>query len=610
MFSRFPEGYWAALGAARACALGRRLDQITTIFRTAGTLAAGIRRHPDRAAVVSRHGILTFAEFGAAAERLAAQLVHNGMRCDDIVGIRTGRTLNLAVAVFGVMRAGGAFCVLDPADPPGRLAQLRKTGARFIVENGDRTAEPVLRMIAEPTGRAPESGHGTPDSLAYAVFTSGSTGAPKAIGMRRASVDNLVAWTVGATSRLPLRTLQFAALGFDVFFQEVLTTWCSGGTLYLPADEERHDLSRVAELIGEWQIQRLFLPPVALYRLAGLAAGERRQLASLREVIAAGERLRITTDVRALFSRLPGCRLHNHYGPAETHVATAYTLTGDAAAWPAEVPIGVPISNVRAQLVGRDGKPVPDGTAGELHIAGAGLARGYLNAPALTADRFLPTSDGGRTYRTGDLAVRRRDGLLYFAGRTDDQLKIDGYRVEPGEVEARLSMHPDVRECAVTAQPSPSGDLRLVAYVVPDAPVDYPRIRRYLSRFLPSFMIPRQLVTVTALPLAANGKVDRQRLASCDSPPRGGQPARAAGEADHPPATPWEREIAGIWAGVLDVPAVPRNAHFLELGGSSLMAGLVISRLYRSHGTRISLQEFFADPTVRGLAARTSARKP
>ncbi|MGW2490901.1 non-ribosomal peptide synthetase [Streptomyces sp. NPDC001606] len=528
-------------------------------------IRARLRERPRSAAVVTADGRMSRAELWQRAEELAGRLAAGGLRPGEVVAVHTGRTAELPVAVLGTLLAGGAFCVLDPAYPEARLRQLRRdSGARF-----DLTAGLRLTPGADP---APAR-----EQLAYVVFTSGSTGTPKAIGMPHRGLDNLVAWTLASTSARPLRTLQFAPLGFDVFVQEAFTAWCSGGPLYLPAEDERRDLVRLAGLLDEWGIERLFLPPVALLRLAEVALHTGRYPRALREVAAAGEALRVTPQLRRFFAALPECRLHNHYGPAETHVATAHTLTGPPAQWPDAPPIGRPIPGFTARVVD-----------GELWLAGAGVSYGYLNDPELTGRRFLPVPWAeGPAYRTGDLAARRADGTYDYLGRADDQVKIRGHRVDPGEVEAVLGRYPGVRECAVAARQA-AGEPQLVAYVVGDPS----GVRAYLARSLPEYLVPRQVVAVPELPLTAHGKTDRARL---PDPPA----APAEGE---PPQDEWERTVASVWSAVLGRPDIGRDQHFLDLGGSSLSAALVIARLRERHRGPIALEDFLAAPTVRGLA--------
>nr|APD71503.1 non-ribosomal peptide synthetase 5 [Streptomyces sp.] len=535
-----------------------------------------VRARPEAPALVTPAGTTSRAELWSRAGRLAERLTARGLLPGEVVVVHTGRTEELLVAVVATLRAGGAFCVVDPAYPPARIRQIhRDSGARLVVTAG-----------LELHGREPAPAR---EGLAYVVFTSGSTGRPKAVGMPHRAVDNLISWTLASTSALPLRTLQFAPLGFDVFVQEVFTALCSGGVLHLPSDEERRDLLRVAELLDEWRIERLFLPPVALARLADLAPHTGRCPRSLREVAVAGEALRITPQLRRFFEELPGCRLHNHYGPSETHVAVAHTLTGPPRSWPDLPPIGTPVTGFEARVVD-----------GELWLTGTGVGYGYLNDPAGTARRFVPAqgpaggpavpaqgSAGNLAYRTGDLVERRPDGTLHYLGRGDEQVKIRGHLVDPAEVEAVLSALPGVRECAVVARRT-AGELQLVAYVVGGAA----GLRERLAAQLPGHLVPAHVLALDSLPLSPNGKSDRSGLPAPAGPEvRGDSPHGAV-----------ERDVASVWSGVLDRAEVGRDQDFRALGGTSLSAALVLARLRARYPARVDLTTFLSAPTVRGLA--------
>lgn len=613
-------------------------------MRVGELIGEQVRRRPDATALIAPDGRIGYAELDRRANALARRLVREGVRPGDVVLVQAPRGLRLGVAVLAVLRAGGAFCVVDPGYPEDRTRHMwQRSGARIALTTADqapgRTADRIpgqaprfardgIRVLVmdgdgtEDTGAADgayEPVPARPEDPAYVVFTSGSTGGPKAIAMPHRALDNLIAWTLASTSGRPLRTMMFAPLGFDVFVQEVFTAWCSGGTLHTPADDERADLQRMLDRLVEWEIERLFVPPVALSRLADLACAFDRFPTGLREVAAAGEALRVTPGIRAFFERLPGCRLHNHYGPAETHVAVAHTLTGPPRSWPDAPPIGRPIPGFAAHV-----------RAGELWLSGVGLARGYVAEPELTAERFpvAEAEPGGarvRMYRTGDLVARRPDGILEYRGRADDQVKIRGYRVEPAEIEAVLGRHPAVRECAVVPwEPSPGAERQLVAHVVgrPGHEVTEESLRRHLAARLPDHMVPRHLRTVASLPLSPNGKIDRRRL-----PPPVTGPARTpsasrtsaescASSASRAPAVSRpdgvEGAVAEIWSEVLGVPVDARDASrpFGELGGTSLSAALLVTRLHARFQVRVDIHEFLEKPTIDALTALVAERSP
>ena len=281
------------------------------------------------------------------------------------------------------------------------------------------------------------------ENLAYVIYTSGSTGWPKGVAMTHGALGNLISWQI-ANSFAPARTLQFASLSFDVSFQELFSTWCSGGTLLLVSDELRHDELAMLRFLAANQVERIFVPSVYLQHLAEActdATADNGQLpVHLREIITAGEQLKITPQISQLCDRLKDCTLHNHYGPSETHVVIAHTLSGAADDWPRLPPIGRPIANTQIYVLDQNGEPAPIGVAGELCVGGANVSRGYLDRPELTADRFLPNhfsrEPGARLYCTGDLARYQADGTLQWLGRVDGQIKLRGFRLELGEIEA------------------------------------------------------------------------------------------------------------------------------------------------------------------------------
>ncbi len=443
-----------------------------------------------------------------------------------------------------------------------------------------------------------------PDHLSYVIYTSGSTGRPKGVALPHRTLANLIAWQIGASAAPAGRTLQFASPSFDVSVQEVFATWAAGATLVLVPEEVRSDAEALLLCLREARVERLFLPFVALQQLAEAAVGEDKGL-SLREVVTAGEQLQITSEVRALFSRLPGCVLRNQYGPSETHVVTEASLwPGAVEEWPALPPIGRPIVATAVHLLDPRGAPVPVGVPGEVHLGGAGLARGYLGRPELTAERFVPDlwGRGARLYRTGDLARRSSDGEIEFLGRIDHQVKIRGFRVELGEIEAALATHPAVREAVVVARGQGAAK-RLVACVLPAEGVQELRepLRAHLRERLPDYMVPAAFVSVERFPLTPSGKVDRRHLALS-----GPEPQETTG-ADAAPRTPVEEVLAGIFAEVLGLSFVGARDGFFDLGGHSLLATRVISRVRTAFGVELPLRALFESPTVEGLAQTVEA---
>src|SRR5690606_30757677 len=428
-------------------------------------------------------------------------------------------------------------------------------------------------------------------NLAYVLYTSGSTGKPKGVAMTHGPLVNLIQWqTREPGNDAPLRTLQFAALGFDVAFQETFATLATGGELHLIDQDTRLSAGKLFEFIVERRIERLFLPYFALQmlaeglegQLAALAPGERVRC-DLRQVITAGEQLRIEPKIVRFFEHLPGCRLHNHYGPTETHVVTALTLGEDPATWPRLPSIGRPIANARVYVLDGRGRPLPAGVVGELYLAGPVLARGYLKRPDLSDERFLPDPfvvGDARMYRTGDLGRRLPDGSIEYLGRQDFQVKIRGFRVELGEIEAQVMAFPGVREAGVLAREDTPGLKRLVAYLSPQdaaTPVDLERLRQHLIAHLPDYMVPVAYVQMDALPLSPNGKLDRGKLPA----PGRGRPDWAGQYAA--PRSPAETALCRIFADVLDLEDLGRDDNFFDLGGTSLLAFRVLESARREH---------------------------
>ncbi len=402
-------------------------------------------RTPDAPAVIGLDGDeVTYRDLVQRANRLAGHLRRLGVGPEERVALSLERSPEALVAVLAVLKAGGAYVPIDPSYPEERRRFMREDSGAAVLLDGE-----LLRAL-EAAGDIPlpPRMEVDPDNPAYVLYTSGSTGWPKGVTMPHGALANLISWHV---AHLPgqRRTLQLASLSFDVSFQEIFATWAAGGALVLVSEDERRDPAALLALLRKRAVERLFLPFVALQQLAEAAGEEERLSTSLREVITAGEQLRITPAVAALFRRLPGAHLYNHYGPTEAHVVTAYPLQGDPADWPPLPPIGRAIPGTRVLVQDPAGGPAPPGVAGELFLGGVCLARGYLGRPDLTAERFVPDpfagfrgEPGARLYRTGDRARRRTDGVLEYLGRLDKQVKVRGYRIEPGRGRGRAGRVP------------------------------------------------------------------------------------------------------------------------------------------------------------------------
>ncbi|HEY2495744.1 MAG TPA: amino acid adenylation domain-containing protein [Candidatus Angelobacter sp.] len=557
-----------------------------------------------------------YGDLNRQANRLAHYLRALGVKPDTLVAVCVDRSLEMIVGLLAVMKAGGAYVPMDPAYPEERL--------RFMLEDsrpGVLLTQSHLRGLftevredlklidlrgAEPWSNQPDSNpeHTTiglsAKDLAYVIYTSGSTGLPKGVAMPARAAMNMIMWQMNESAWTgPQRTLQFSALGFDVSFQEIFSTLCAGGTLVLIDEEKRRNATDMTRYVIEKGIQRLFLPYVGLQMFAdGVAQiGKEPFACALQEINVAGEQLRINDKIKGLFTRLEHCRLNNHYGPTETHAASAFHLSMERNRWPLLPPIGRPIANAQIYIVDKYEQFVPVGVAGELYIGGAGVARGYLNRPDLTEKRFLKNrfanEEGSRMYRSGDLGRWRPDGTIEFIGRNDSQVKIRGYRVELGEIEAMLQQQSGIRGCAVVAKTGANRSKRLVAYVVGER--DRDELRRDLKGKLPAYMVPSLIVTLHELPLSGNGKVDREALEKFEDLDLGAEHYEA-------PHTEVEEQLAQIWAEALEITRVGRHDNFFDLGGHSLLATLLATRMENAFGIDVPVRAIFESPTLVELA--------
>ncbi|MFE3602201.1 amino acid adenylation domain-containing protein [Streptomyces sp. NPDC059142] len=573
---------------------------------------------PGRAALEQDGRQVTYGELDGLAEAVAGALRAASVRPGDFVAVAVRRSPAMVAAVLGVLKAGAAYVPLDLDHPAERLAMILEDTAApvVLVDAHTRAALPPsaarlldVTAVTEVTGRAPAVPVPPPlippEAVAYVTYTSGSTGRPKGICMPHRAVGNLVGWQLERYAPVPAgqRTLQFASLSFDVSFQEIFSTFAAGGTLVLISEDQRRDVHALADLLTALRVERLFIPAAALQQMAeGHRAGGGLPR-TLRTVISGSEQLVVTDDLRHLFSALPDGRLHNEYGPSETHVTTAHALSGDPADWPAWAPIGRPVTASRLYLLDPWGRPVPVGVTGELYVGGAGPAHGYLGMAAATAAAFVPDpfsgEPGARLYRTGDQARYRPDGTLVFLGRADDQVKISGYRVELGEVRTVLEEHPEVGTAFVRVWGERSADRRLVAYATPSpgADPDEEGLRAYLRARLPAYMVPAAYVLLETFPLTVNGKVDRRRLPE----PRFGSARRGGGERVEPRGGR-ERRVARRFAAVLGTDTVGRDEDFFRLGGSSLLVARLLTNIREEFAVSVPFTGFFGDPTVAGLA--------
>ncbi|MFJ8628730.1 amino acid adenylation domain-containing protein [Kitasatospora sp. NPDC093550] len=572
-------------------------------------VAAAAARTPDAPALEHEGRTTRYAELEAAAERCAAWLRALGVGPGSVVAVRAAPTPLLVTALLGVMKAGAAFTTLDPELPEARLRLLLElSGARLVLTDGP-TPDPLpdgltVAPIEAPDGTAVAAAPGAatePEALACVFFTSGTTGTPKGSMFTH---RGLVNFTLAMAEEFRLapgdRFLQLASTGFDVLVEELFPALAAGATVVLPGARL---LTRGVDLTGYLAEHRITgLELTTAYWHDWTAELERTGAAlppGLRFVAMGGERVR--RDRLAAWQRL-GVPLVHVYGLTEvtctsaTRRVTAEPVPGDA------LPIGRPLPNTTVLLLDGAGQPVPIGSPGELFLGGAGLARGYLGRPGLTAERFVPDpygEPGARLYRTGDLARHRADGEVEFIGRADQQVKIRGHRIEPGEVEARLAELPGIAAAAVIVREDEPGEKRLVGYAVaaPGTAPEAVELRAALRERLPEYLVPSAVVLLPALPLNGNGKLDRGAL------PRPGR-AELAGGAAVAPRTPAEREIAELAGELLDLPAVGVHDNLFDLGLHSLLAARFAARVREACRVEVPLRVFYKAPTVAELALR------
>ncbi|HYR09574.1 MAG TPA: amino acid adenylation domain-containing protein, partial [Longimicrobium sp.] len=610
---------------------------------------AQVERAPHATALVWRDGLLSYAELDARAAAVARRLRAAGVRGGERVAVLAEHSPEAIAALLGVMMAGGAFLPLDPGSPAERLAfTLDDAGAAAVLAQPHlanrlpATTLPIIPLIAEMGGAVPaDTGPAIPyslfpipSSLAYVLYTSGSTGRPKGVGVSHAALAVHLAScveTYGFTA--DDRVIAFAALTFDPWLEEVLAPLCAGASVALrdPAVWSPAELAEAVERMG---ITFVDVPTAYWHQLVDDAPSAEAVKRAARLVGTGGEAMR--PDAAAAWAALPGdAVLLNGYGPTEAVItATAWRVDGAVAASVARLPIGTPFPGRVARVLDARGEPVPAGVPGELCLGGAALADGYLGRPALTAAAFVPdpfaTEPGARLYRTGDRVrwkevrecesakVRKwnddeegeasgvstlalshsRTFALEFLGRVDQQLKVRGFRVEPGEIEAALRASVDVADAAVVARPDATGAARLVAYVVPaiGAKVDVDALRRLCAARMPEYMVPSAFVALDAIPMTANGKVDRRALPEPD----------LSGDADAyvAPRTPTEEIVADVWAELLGVDRVGARDGFFALGGHSLLGTRVVSRIRDRLGAEVPLAALFEAPRLDAFAAR------
>jgi amino acid adenylation domain-containing protein/non-ribosomal peptide synthase protein (TIGR01720 family)/FkbM family methyltransferase len=604
---------WQALGEWNDSAVEVPLDRC---FQQ--ELEAQVARTPHAVAVVSGAVSLTYDQLNQRANGLARSLVSEGAGPESVVALLAPRSADFLVAVLAIFKAGAAYLPLDPEHPALRWRQiLGQSGSRLALAAGDFAAalpavlsglgeeeRPRVLHLGEMLARRQEEGdlgpRATPRNLAYVLFTSGSTGAPKgAMLEHRGMLNHLWAKVDDLGITGADRVAQTASQCFDISVWQFLSPLLAGGRVHIVDPAVSLEPERLLAEILAGEVSIFQTVPSMLRSMLHDAGLRERRLPALRWMVATGEALPPEL-AREWLERFPEVPLLNAYGPTECSDDVTHGFVTAIGAMDAQIAIGRPLANTGIYVLDRDLKPVPIGVAGELYVGGAGVGRGYVGRPDLTADRFLPHpfgASGDRLYRVGDLARWRADGTLDFLGRVDFQVKVRGFRIELGEIEAALTRHPAVAEAVAAVRESAADQARLVAWVTaePGASLDLVGLRTFLQESLPGYMVPAALVVLPALPLTSNGKVDRRALPDPD-------PADVT-VAPVAPRTPAEELVAEIWAEVLRLESVGVDEDFFALGGHSLLATRVMSRLRKAFRVDLPMRALFETPTVAGLAA-------
>ena len=582
-----------------------------------------VNQTPDAVALVFGNTRLSYRQLDQASNKLARYLLGKHVGTDQIVAIMLDRSPEMIIAMLAVIKTGAAYLPLDLTYPIERL-RLMLSGSQAvclltqshnlerltlghqtidiqsILIDDRQTQNSIERESSACIADSDRSCKLSPDHLLYVLYTSGSTGLPKGVGFLHRSLANLIVWQQNEPTPFYTHVLQYSPIGFDASAQEIFNTLTRGATLVLVDEDTRRDSRALLMYLADHQVKSLYTPFVVLDNMAQSKTDFNIDYWP-DEIITAGEQLRITPNLKAIYQAHPHARLYNHYGPTEAHVVSGYSMPKDIGRWEDLPPIGKPIWNTQLYILDASLELVPQGIIGELYISGVGLARGYLNRSGLTAERFIanPYRHGERMYRTGDLARRRPDNNIEYIGRSDTQVKIRGYRIEPGEVEAALlvAAHAEIAQAAVIVRHI-SGEKVLVAYLVlreGAVPLETQALKVLLNRTLPDYMVPSVCIWLDALPLTANGKLDRRALPD---------PELDVSVSNYrAPVSAIESVLCTLFAEITGTPRVGLDDSFFAIGGHSLLAMRLIARMSQETTRVLPLRKLFEYPTP-GLLAR------
>ncbi|NIM11547.1 MAG: amino acid adenylation domain-containing protein [Candidatus Aminicenantes bacterium] len=545
--------------------------------------------HPaNKGEITGETGQLTYGELNKRSNQVARLLYEKGVEPDTAVGIMVERSIEMIVGILAILKAGAAYLPIDPDYPEERIRyMLEDSNAKVLVSE--------VSKVSEVSGGTVVVTH--PTHLCYVIYTSGTTGKPKGVMLEHRNLVNLIRYQFNYTVIDFTRVLQFTTISFDVSAQEIFSTLLAGGTLFLVSKETIRDISQLLKVVEKEKIKTVFWPASFLKFVMNEEDYVRLMPASLEHIVTAGEQVIVNQRFRK-YLESSRVYLHNHYGPSETHVVTAWTWeVGQREELPELPPIGRPISNTSIYILDNGKNLVPVGAAGELVIGGIQVGRGYLNRPELTAISYKSyrTYISKKIYKTGDLARWLADGNIEFLGRIDQQIKIRGFRVELGEIESQLLNHRNIKDAVVLAREDKKIDKYLCAYVVLDEEPEPSELRAFLSKHLPDYMIPAYFVRMDSLPLTPNRKVDRRALP---------KPQLGTGMDYTAPRNNIERKLAKVWSEVLGIEreVIGIDSNFFELGGHSLKATILTAKVHKEFQVKLPLVQVFKTPYLRGLS--------
>ena len=562
-------------------------------------------------------GSMSYQDLDLRSEKISQALMHLGVGAEVIVAIYMERTIELPLAVLSILKAGGAWLPLNPSDPIDRNRYiLNDARPKLIICNSDQCSEldsvdirttniHELEELSRTVKSSIQHKSRSENQLMYVIYTSGSTGQPKGVLLEDRTLNNLINWQINQKSfGTELSTLQHSTQNFDVYYQELLSSLMSGGKLHLMPTDVSQNPAKVLQFMTEHGIERIFLPYAALQLLSEVQAQMNIALIKLKEIITAGEKLIITESIRRFMQGLEKPTLVNQYGPSEAHVVSSFVLEGDPSNWPKEPVIGQPISRTDMYVAqGQMAYPQLLGLAGELYLGGIAIARGYLNQPALTKEKFVELElDSGKPpmhmYKTGDLACLQDDGNFQFKGRLDNQIKIKGYRVEPGEIEATMSTVEGIRQAIVLPIRNQTNTQSLVAWYQtkvsgePSSQV----LKTFLQKRLPDYMVPTQLIEIDQFPVLANGKIALKKLVL-----PGMDQANSKTSENPSNFNADERQLIRIWEETLQVSPIGIHDNFFDLGGYSLLLVQLLWRIQQEMGLVVSMADLWQNPSISGI---------